>query len=366
MDDIRDEYGGWHDPDLSPKGWVQAVELGLKLKGKGLKPNIVLTSPLKRGVQTASAVGQVLGAEVEVLQYLKERNTYGLLCGLNKSEARGKYPELVEAYEKGEEVLGYESYEFVLKRIRAALEKIKERKEQTIICATHGKFLKAMLKDLFNKPIKDVGKSAIIEIEFKDDKLKIVSMEGVRINNTMAVKITYFVHGATADNEKGASSGWSDIELSKPLGIKQALENKEGVIGKHFDICFCSDLKRAVESAKIVFKGVAPIIQDARLRECNYGDYNGKPSVIVEPMQEKCITERFPGGESYEDVKKRISDFLDFLKKNYDGKSVAIVAHKAPQLALDVLLKNKTWEQTFADDWRKKKAWQPGWNYTLE
>jgi broad specificity phosphatase PhoE len=83
-------------------------------------------------------------------------------------------------------------------------------------------------------------------------------------------------------------------------------------------------------------------------------------------MQEKCITERFPEGESYEDVKNRIVDFLEFLKKNYDGKSVAIVAHKAPQLSLDVLLKNKTWEQAFAEDWRKRKAWQPGWDCFLE
>lgn len=83
-------------------------------------------------------------------------------------------------------------------------------------------------------------------------------------------------------------------------------------------------------------------------------------------MQEKMITERFPDGESYEDVKTRISDFLEFLKKNYDGKFVAIVVHKAPQLALDVLLKNKTWEQSFAEDWRKTKSWQPGWEYELK
>jgi broad specificity phosphatase PhoE len=86
------------------------------------------------------------------------------------------------------------------------------------------------------------------------------------------------------------------------------------------------------------------------LRECNYGDYNGKSSEIVEIMQEKNINTRFPNGESYEDVKLRISDFLDFLKKNYEDKSIAIVAHKAPQLALDVLLKGKTWEQAFNED----------------
>jgi len=78
------------------------------------------------------------------------------------------------------------------------------------------------------------------------------------------------------------------------------------------------------------------------------------------------LTQRFPNGESYEDVKERIADFLKFLKENYDGKNVAIVAHKAPQLALDVLIKGKTWEQTFAEDWRKTHAWKPGWEYTLK
>ncbi|KKP31668.1 MAG: hypothetical protein A2312_04155 [Candidatus Staskawiczbacteria bacterium RIFOXYB2_FULL_32_9] len=102
------------------------------------------------------------------------------------------------------------------------------------------------------------------------------------------------------------------------------------------------------------------------MRECNYGLYNGKTSEIVEPMQEKCINERFPKGESYEDVKIRIQSFLDFLKANYNGKSVAIVAHKAPQLALDILLNGKTWERAFAEDWRKTKFWKPGWEYILK
>ena len=181
----------------------------------------------------------------------------------------------------------------------------------------------------------------------------------------MAVKITYFVHGTTIDNEKEISSGWFDVELSE-LGIQQSIELKNHIKDKHFDVIFCSDLKRAVHSAELTFKDKVKIIQDKRLRECNYGKYNAQPSEIVEPMQEENITKRFPDVESYEDIKNRINDFLEFLKKNYDGKSVAIVAHKAPQLALDVLIKNKTWEQAFADDWRKKKAWQPGWEYTLE
>ena len=181
----------------------------------------------------------------------------------------------------------------------------------------------------------------------------------------MSVQITYLVHGTTTDNEKEISSGCYDVELSD-LGVKQSIELKNQIKDKKFDVVFCSDLKRAIDSANLTFGDSGlPIIQDARLRECDYGDFNAQPSSIVEPLQEKNIFDRFPNGESYEDVKNRMVDFVNFLKKNYDEKHVAIVAHKAPQLALDVLLKNKTWEQAFAEDWRKRKAWQPGWDYFI-
>lgn len=180
----------------------------------------------------------------------------------------------------------------------------------------------------------------------------------------MSIHITYFVHGTTVDNEHEISSGWSDVELSE-LGVRQSVELKEKIKDKTFDVVFCSDLRRAVDSATLTFGGLAPIVPDARLRECNYGKYNGQSSSIVEPMQERMITERFPDGESYENVKTRIADFLKFLKREHDGKRVAVVAHKAPQLALDVLLNGKTWEQAFAEDWRKTKSWRPGWEYEL-
>ena len=182
----------------------------------------------------------------------------------------------------------------------------------------------------------------------------------------MSIKITYFVHGTTIDNEKEISSGWKDVELSD-LGIKQSIDLKEQTKDKKFDIVFCSDLQRAHNSAKLTWGDLYTIIPDARLRECNYGKLNGAPSAIVEPMQEEeCIVGRFPEGESYEDVKNRVAEFLEFQKKNYDGKSVAIVAHKAPQIALDVLIKGNTWEQALANDWRKTKTWKPGWEYELK
>ncbi len=178
----------------------------------------------------------------------------------------------------------------------------------------------------------------------------------------MAVKITYFVHGTTTDNENNISTGWNQGELSE-LGKKQSVELGSQTQGKNFDVIFCSDLKRARDSAHLAFEGRAPIVSDERLRECNYGKMNGGASDLVEPLQES-PNQRFPEGESYEDVKKRLTDFVKFLKANYDGKSVAIVSHKAPQIALDVLLKGLSWEQALAGDWRKTKSWQPGWDYT--
>jgi broad specificity phosphatase PhoE len=180
----------------------------------------------------------------------------------------------------------------------------------------------------------------------------------------MIVKITYFVHGTTINNEKGLATGWEPREISE-LGIIQAKELGEMIADRKFDVVFCSDLKRAVDSSNLAF-GKYKIIQDKRLRECNYGDLTLHPSKSFKGDMGRYVDEPFPNGESYRDVEKRIADFLDFLKKNYDGKHVAIVAHQAPQLALEVLLKNKSWKQAIDEDWRNSEAWQPGWDYIVE
>ena len=121
-------------------------------------------------------------------------------------------------------------------------------------------------------------------------------------------------------------------------------------------------MKRAVDSAELGFSEYE-IIQDKRLRECNYGDWNGKKK---DWKSIDFIDKKYPNGESYLDVEKRIREFLNFLKENYDGKHVAIIAHEAPQLALEVVLKGKTWEQAINENWRKAGKWQPGWEYELK
>lgn len=179
----------------------------------------------------------------------------------------------------------------------------------------------------------------------------------------MSVKITYFVHGTTTDNSAKKSTGWNPGVLSE-LGIEQAKALREKINIQKFDIVFCSDLQRAIDSVGYIFKEDKEVIKDSRLRECNYGDLNGADSFLV--VDEEHIMEKFPNGESLIDVEKRIKSFCDFLLEKYDGKHIAIVAHKAPQLAIEVITKNITWEEALEKDWRKIKAWQPGWEYVLE
>lgn len=179
----------------------------------------------------------------------------------------------------------------------------------------------------------------------------------------MAVKVTYFVHGTTTDNIEHKSTGWLPGKLSEK-GIEQSIVLKDQINIDEFDVVFCSDLQRAIDSAKYTFENIKPIIEDNRLRECNYGDLNGKDSNLVQ--YENHITEKFPNGECMLDIEKRIKDFCNFLLENYDGKNVAIVAHKAPQLAFQVITENKSWEYVIENDWRKTKSWQPGWVYIVK
>ena len=104
-------------------------------------------------------------------------------------------------------------------------------------------------------------------------------------------------------------------------------------------------------------------MQDSRIRECDYGSLNGASSDIV--LDEEHIDIPFPNGESLKDVEKRLRNFCKFLLDNYDGKTIALVAHKAPQLALEVITKNISWDEAIKQDWRKTKSWKPGWIYEL-
>jgi broad specificity phosphatase PhoE len=123
---------------------------------------------------------------------------------------------------------------------------------------------------------------------------------------------------------------------------------------------FPSDLRRAVETAKIAFS-LTRIHPDPRLREYDYGMMTGAPAEQIHAQRPARVHEPFPNGESLHHVALRVQSFLDDLARDWDGKRVVIIGHSATKLALDNLLGGLSLEEATSQTF----TWQPGFRYDL-
>ncbi|GAA1415645.1 histidine phosphatase family protein [Catellatospora coxensis] len=177
----------------------------------------------------------------------------------------------------------------------------------------------------------------------------------------MAVSLVYETHSPTLDNEAGFATGWLPGELS-PAGLERAAELGERRRGEHLDLVVSSDLRRAVQTARIAFGGSGVEHRtDARLREINYGELNGMPVARLDAERARRVDAPFPGGESYRQVVERTADLLEELAATHDGRRVLLVAHAANRYALAVLLGGADLAERVGAPF----TWQPGWEYTL-
>lgn len=174
------------------------------------------------------------------------------------------------------------------------------------------------------------------------------------------MKIYFATHATSKDNESDVASGWKNVGLSE-LGVRQAKELSESSKDMKIDLICCSDLKRAVDTVKIAFGDKYPVIIDKRLRELNYGDFNGKPADKVGYMKKERIKEPFPNGESYEQAMVRIHEFYKELKEKHPNKTALVVGHRATQFGLDTLTGGKNLEECITDPFK----WHPYWKYSL-
>jgi len=170
--DIEDRYGGDYDDHLSNKGKEQAKELAEKLRGKGIQ--IIFSSPRIRAKETARIVGKTLNVKVKFLNDLRERNNYGILTGLIKSEAKKKYPREVKKLEEDElrhNVTSSEDYDSFKQRIVNAFDLIlNNREHDTVAVISHGGPVRCIIRIVLNLgELKNLGDCAILEIK-KDDK----------------------------------------------------------------------------------------------------------------------------------------------------------------------------------------------------
>ena len=92
---LENRFTGWKDVSLTKKGIQEANFSGNELLRKNIKISSVYTSLLKRAVETAKIVTDIVNFPQDKIKYdwrLNERH-YGSLQGLNKSETAKKYGE---------------------------------------------------------------------------------------------------------------------------------------------------------------------------------------------------------------------------------------------------------------------------------
>jgi len=117
-------------------------------------------------------------------------------------------------------------------------------------------------------------------------------------------------HGETTFSAGKRVAGWSDPPLTE-RGREQAAALKAVVDGTAFDGLWSSDLRRAVESARLI-QGEPRT--DPRLRECHFGDLEGCTYAEADGAYRE-VFGRFrgfttPGGESHGELRERVRAFV--------------------------------------------------------
>ncbi len=135
-------------------------------------------------------------------------------------------------------------------------------------------------------------------------------------------------HGQTDWNADSRIQGRTDISLNE-IGRKQA-QNVSESLPDNIDVIISSPLKRARETAEIInARFGVNIFIDERLIERNFGDYEGRyiDDVDMPSLRRWTDNAPTPNGETIREVFKRVSEFLDYIKLNYYGQNVLLVAH---------------------------------------
>lgn len=151
------------------------------------------------------------------------------------------------------------------------------------------------------------------------------------------MKTLYIVrHGETEWNKLGKYQGITDVPLNEN-GIAQAKACGQALSHIQFDRILSSDLSRAVVTAEAI-RGSQdiPIIQDERLRELNFGDWEALLFTEIEQRWPGLIDEMYrnphivkvPNGESFKDLQDRAwAGVEEFIHENDKEETLLIACH---------------------------------------
>ena len=142
-------------------------------------------------------------------------------------------------------------------------------------------------------------------------------------------------HGQTDWNIEGRYQGQADTSLN-PTGIAEAGEAAQQLAGRPFQKVYSSDLTRAKQTAELIARPRnATILVDPRLREISLGEWEGQLFNLIqvsypqEVAQRELtpLTFRAPGGESIEDIWRRVKQAVNDINAQNPGEEVVVVSH---------------------------------------
>lgn len=172
-------------------------------------------------------------------------------------------------------------------------------------------------------------------------------------------------HGETVWNHQGRIQGHTDVALSE-RGLQQARLLAGRLAATPIDAAYCSDLRRAAETAEAILHGRTdgrppPLQPTPRLREYHKGAYEG--------LTDAEIRRKFPGeypayltknldfapagGESVWAVSVRMAAIINEIKARHLGETALVVGHggslRAAMRALLGMPPDGNWRFAFAN-----------------
>ena len=154
-------------------------------------------------------------------------------------------------------------------------------------------------------------------------------------------------HGETDWNLQGRCQGSTDLELNE-IGLRKAREVAASLRAERIDAVYCSDLRRAVQTADAICQGRSlKVMTDGDLRELDHGEFEGLTFAQIRAAYPDFMRQwrsepaelLIPGGERLVDVQRRAWRAMERIARSHlPHETVAVVSHQFPISAILCLI----------------------------
>lgn len=164
-------------------------------------------------------------------------------------------------------------------------------------------------------------------------------------------------HGQTYWNVEKRLQGQGNSELTE-IGIEAAEKLADRLENTDLDYIISSPLKRTIKTSETIRKGrEIPIVTCSDLMEINVGDFSGytveqmkiKYPGLIEKIIEDPYSYAYPNGENLVEFYERCARAINYIIKNYDGKTVLIVTHGGVLKCIQHYFRNEMIQKDWAE-----------------